>query len=47
VALPWVSVGGKSVWVIEAVSPYGSKYLKPEADGEQPNNPLSLPECPQ
>lgn len=35
-----------SVWVIVAVSRYGNKYLKTEADGEQPNNLLSLPECP-
>ena len=42
----WVSVGGKSVWVIVAVSAQGNKYLKTEADGEQPNNLLSLPECP-
>jgi hypothetical protein len=24
----------------------GHKYLKTESDGEQPNNLLSLPECP-
>jgi hypothetical protein len=42
----YVSVGGKSVWVIVATSPYGHKYLKTENDGEQPNNLLSLPECP-
>jgi hypothetical protein len=42
----YVSVGGKSVWVIVAVSQYGHKYLKTESDGEQPNNLLSLPECP-
>lgn len=35
-----------SVWVIVATSRYGNKYLKTEADGEQPNNLLSLPECP-
>jgi hypothetical protein len=34
-----------SVWVIVATSRYGHKYLKTEADGEQPNNLLSLPEC--
>ncbi|OAI41995.1 hypothetical protein AYO41_04955 [Verrucomicrobia bacterium SCGC AG-212-E04] len=33
------------VWVIIAVSRYGNKYLKTEADGEQPNNLLALPEC--
>lgn len=42
----WVSAEGKSVWVIVAVSRYGNKYLKTEADGEQPNNLLNLPECP-
>ena len=41
----YVSVGGKSVWVIIATSAAGHKYLKTEADGEQPNNLLSLPEC--
>lgn len=42
----WTSVGGNSVWVTIAVSQWGHKYLKTEADGEQPNNLLSLPECP-
>jgi Protein of unknown function (DUF3892) len=42
----YVSVDGKSVWVIVAVSRHGNKYLKTEADGEEPNNLLSLPECP-
>jgi len=42
----FVSVNGQSVWVVIAVSRYGNKYLKTEADGEQPNNLLSLPECP-
>ena len=42
----YVSVAGKSVWVIVAQSQYGYKYLKTENDGEQPNNLLSLPECP-
>lgn len=41
----YVHVGGKSVWVIIAKH-NGHKYLKTEADGEQPNNLLSLPECP-
>jgi hypothetical protein len=35
-----------SVWVIVAVSRFGNKYLKTTSDGEQPNNLLSLPECP-
>jgi hypothetical protein len=42
----YVSVNGKSVWVVVAVSAYGNKYIKTESDGEQPNNLLSLPECP-
>ena len=42
----YVSVAGDSVWVIVAVSQYGNKYLKTENDGDQPNNLLSLPECP-
>jgi hypothetical protein len=42
----YVSVGGHSVWVVVATSRFGNKYLKTEADGEQPDNLLSLPECP-
>ncbi|CAH0348966.1 DUF3892 domain-containing protein [Sphingobium sp. CECT 9361] len=42
----YVSVNGKSVWVIVGVSALGNKYLKTENDGDQPNNLLSLPECP-
>lgn len=43
----WVAVeGADSVWVEVAVSRFGHKYLKTEADGETPNNLLSLPECP-
>ncbi|WP_029066003.1 DUF3892 domain-containing protein [Labrenzia sp. ac12] len=37
---------GDRVNVIVAVSAAGNKYLKTEADGDQPNNLLSLPECP-
>jgi Protein of unknown function (DUF3892) len=37
---------GDRVAVIVATSPYGNKYIKTEADGDQPNNLLSLPECP-
>ncbi len=43
----YVSAGGKSAWVVVAMSQYGHKYLKTEADGEQPDNLLSLPECPR
>lgn len=42
----YVSVNGKSVWVIVSTSTLGNKYLKTQNDGEQPNNLLSLPECP-
>jgi len=42
----YVSAGGYTVDVIVAKSRYGHKYLKTVADGEQPDNLLSLPECP-
>jgi hypothetical protein len=42
----YVHQAGRKVWVIVAVSAAGNKYLKTENDGEQPNNLLSLPECP-
>lgn len=42
----YVTRGGRTVNVVVAVSRYGNKYLKTEADGEQPDNLLSLPECP-
>ena len=42
----FVSVDGDSVWVIVATSAAGNKYLKTENDGDEPNNLLSLPECP-
>ncbi|WP_006787576.1 DUF3892 domain-containing protein [Thiorhodospira sibirica] len=42
----YVSVNENSVWVIVSTSASGRKYLKTENDGEQPNNLLSLPECP-
>lgn len=41
----YVKRGGGAVDVIVATSRYGYKYLKTTADGEQPNNLLSLPEC--
>jgi hypothetical protein len=40
----YVSVAGSTVDVIVAKKD-GNKYLKTTADGEQPNNLLSLPEC--
>jgi len=42
----FMSVNGKTVWVIVATSRFGHKYLKTESDGEQPDNLLNLPECP-
>lgn len=42
----YVARGGRTVRVVVAVSRFGHKYLKTEADGEQPDNLLSLPECP-
>ena len=37
---------GDTVDVIVATSRFGNKYLKTTADGDEPNNLLSLPECP-
>jgi hypothetical protein len=42
----YVSRGGSTARVIVAVSRFGHKYLKTVADGETPDNLLSLPECP-
>lgn len=42
----YVNRGGRTADVIVATSRYGNKYLKTTADGEQPDNLLSLPECP-
>ena len=42
----YVTRGGSTVRVIVAVSRFGHKYLKTMADGETPDNLLSLPECP-
>jgi hypothetical protein len=43
----FVKVGGyREVEVIVATSQRGNKYIKTTEDGEQPNNLLSLPECP-
>jgi len=41
----YVNKNGKAVKVVVALSAYGNKYLKTEADGAHPNNLLSLPEC--
>ena len=42
----YVTRGGNRANVIVAVRSYGNKYINTESDGEQPNNLLSLPECP-
>lgn len=42
----FVMVNGRKVWVVIARSAAGNEYLKTEADGDEPNNLLSLPECP-
>ncbi|RIA01341.1 DUF3892 domain-containing protein [Cereibacter sphaeroides] len=42
----YVSVNGRSVWVIVGVSRFGNKYLRTESDHGEENNLLSLPECP-
>lgn len=41
----FVRVGRQEANVIIKISRYGHKYLTTEADGEQPDNLLSLPEC--
>ena len=41
----YTSVFGRSVWVVVAVH-NGRKYLKTTADGYEPNNLLSLRDCP-
>lgn len=42
----YVTRNNRTVDVVVAVSRFGNKYIKTEADGDQPNNLLSLPECP-
>lgn len=41
----YVEIDGDRVNVITAISRYKNKYVKTEADGDEPNNLLSLPEC--
>jgi hypothetical protein len=41
----YVEVRGHQVKVITAKSRFGNKYIKTEADGDTPDNLLSLPEC--
>ncbi len=40
-----VTQGGRTVNVIVSKSRYGHKYIKTVADGEQPDNLLSLSQC--
>ncbi len=42
----YVGEGKDRVKVVVAISPYDNEYIKTEADGQEPNNLLSLPECP-
>ena len=42
----YVYVGGREVDVLVKMSRFGHKYLTTEPDGEQPDNLLSLSECP-
>ena len=42
----YINRGGRVTNVIVATSASGHKYLKTFADDEQPDNLLSLPECP-
>lgn len=42
----YVGEGTRRVKVVVSISPYGNKYIRTEADGREPNNLLSLPECP-
>ena len=37
---------GDQVDVVVRTSRHGNKYIKTTADGDEPNNLLSLPECP-
>lgn len=42
----FVTAGGRDVNVIVRTSRFGNRYLTTEEDSEQPDNLLSLPECP-
>lgn len=41
----FVQINGRPVDVIVSTSRFGNKYIKTVADGEEPNNLLSLMEC--
>lgn len=42
----YASVWGRAVWVVVATDAGGTKYLKAETDGLQPNNLLTIPARP-
>ncbi|TKB92136.1 MAG: DUF3892 domain-containing protein [Mesorhizobium sp.] len=42
----FVGDGPMRVRVVTALSPFGHRYIKTASDGKEPNNLLSLPECP-
>lgn len=42
----YVEVGGDRADVIVARSRFSNDYIKTTSDGDEPNNLLSLPECP-
>jgi hypothetical protein len=42
----YVEIRGDRADVIVAKSRFGNDYIKTVADGDEPNNLLSLPECP-
>ncbi len=41
----WTQGGGQIAQVVVAQRANGTKYLKTEADGVEPNNLLALPRC--
>ena len=43
----FVGEGVHRVKVVTALSPFGNRYIKTAADGQEPNNLLKLPECPK
>jgi hypothetical protein len=42
----WAAANGQTSRVIVAKNGQGREFLKTEADGEQPDGLLALPECP-
>ncbi len=42
----YVTIDSRTTWIMVATSPDGKKYIKTEADPDQPDSLLSLPECP-